>query len=84
MSTAVPLYCSVKYGCARWDCSRGSLYELLGAGKINAIKDGSRTKIETASGDEYFRSLPKFSASPEMPFGRRRNPKTAAVEAAAE
>lgn len=75
MSTAIPLYGSVKFGCVRWDCSRGYLYELLGAGKINAIRDGRRTKIEIASGDKYFSSLPQFSSTPEMPFGRRRKPK---------
>jgi hypothetical protein len=55
------------------------LYELLAAGKIRAVLDGRRTKIETASGDEYFSSLPEFSASPKRLVGRNRKQKTAAA-----
>jgi hypothetical protein len=76
----VPLFCSVEYGCARWSCSRGYLYELLAAAKIRAIKDGRRTKIETASGDEYFSSCPDFSTSPKT-FKPQRKPKHTAAPA---
>jgi hypothetical protein len=79
MST-VPLFCSVEYGCARWSCSRGYLYELLAAAKIRAVLDGRRTKIETASGDAYFSSLPEFSTRPaDRGPKRKRKPKAVAA-----
>jgi hypothetical protein len=81
--SAVPLFCSVEYGCARWSCSRGYLYELLAAAKIRAVMDGRRTKIETASGDAYFSSLPEFSTRPKD-RGPKRKLKTAPTTAAHE
>jgi hypothetical protein len=80
--SAVPLFCSVEYGCARWSCSRGYLYELLAAAKIRAVMDGRRTKIETASGDAYFSSLPEFSTRPKD-RGPKRKQKAASALAAA-
>lgn len=75
---AVPLFCSVEYGCNRWSCSRDYLYELLTAGKIHAVIDGRRTKIQTASGDTYFLNLPSFKDGPRRAYGRNLKPKPAA------
>jgi hypothetical protein len=72
MSAQVPLYGSVKYGCARWDCSRSGLYELISTGKIRAIKDGARTKVDIASGDAHFASLPDFMTSDKAKCDPRR------------
>jgi excisionase family DNA binding protein len=50
--------------CARYSIARSYLYRLIGEGKIEAVKDGSRTKIIVASADAYFASLPKARIKP--------------------
>jgi excisionase family DNA binding protein len=65
MSTTIaPLYCSIRDACTRWGISRNYVYELLGAGEIKAIKLGVRTRIEVASIEAYFASLPKADIKP--------------------
>jgi excisionase family DNA binding protein len=66
-----PLYCSVNDACVRWNCSRGHLYELLAADKIRAVKLGLRTKVEVASGDAFFASLPPAKIKPRKPRGSK-------------
>ncbi len=50
--------------CARYNIGRSYLYRLIGDGKIEAVKDGARTKIVVASADAYFASLPKAKIKP--------------------
>jgi excisionase family DNA binding protein len=50
--------------CARYNIGRSYLYRLIGEGKIEAVKDGARTKIVVASADAYFASLPKAKIKP--------------------
>jgi excisionase family DNA binding protein len=52
---------SFKEGCALGKFGRTKAYELIEAGKIDAYKDGSRTKIDLNSVDRYQESLPKIS-----------------------
>jgi hypothetical protein len=76
MSLTVPKkYESIKESCQRNDCSRSEFYRLLGAGKIDAIKDGRRIKIIVASADAYFAGLPKAKIKP----ARRANASEAAA-----
>jgi hypothetical protein len=41
---------------------RTSTYELLNEEKIEAVKDGRRTKIVRASADAYVATLPRYEA----------------------
>jgi excisionase family DNA binding protein len=79
------LLVSIKYACAHYGCSPSHLYELLAAGKIRAIRDGRRTKIEVASGDAYFLSRAAAEFGGKRLGGdskRKRKPKAAAVSQA--
>jgi excisionase family DNA binding protein len=62
MSTPILEY--VSQTCARYNIARSYLYRLIGEGKIEAVKDGSRTKIIVASADAHFASLPKAKIKP--------------------
>jgi hypothetical protein len=57
------------------------LYELIGAGKVRAVKDGTRTKVEIASGDVYFATLPDFRTVDTAKCDPRRKGKTAQAAA---
>ena len=48
----------IKTTCARYDCGKTLIYELLRDKKIRAKKLGAKTLIEFASVDEYLASLP--------------------------
>jgi hypothetical protein len=50
---------SIEQTCQRYSVGRTQLHKLVKAGKIEAVKDGSRTKIVVASADKHFASLPK-------------------------
>jgi hypothetical protein len=63
--TVPKTYESIKESCYRNDCSRSEYYRLLGAGKIEAVKDGTRIKVIVESADAYFRSLPKAKIKPD-------------------
>ena len=65
MSTPVLEY--VSQTCARYSIARSYLYRLIGEGKIEAVKDGSRTKIIVASADAHFASLPKAKIKAAKP-----------------
>lgn len=51
-------YESPKECCHRNGISVPTLYRLLGAGQITAVKFGHKTLVEVASADRYFSSLP--------------------------
>ena len=49
---------SIKAVCEARGISRAYVYILLGAGKLQAVKDGKRTIVTGESFDRYFGSLP--------------------------
>jgi hypothetical protein len=59
-----PVHASVKDICARHNCSRTHVYNLLGEGKIIARKNGPRIIIDVASADAHFASLPLAEIKP--------------------
>lgn len=59
MTSPTPsMFLSVAQACAAYNCSRSYLYDLLGEGRINAVKRGRRIQILAASADAYFAALP--------------------------
>lgn len=44
--------------------SRTKVYELIGSGKLKAVKLGARTKIDSASLVEFIASLPPARIAP--------------------
>jgi excisionase family DNA binding protein len=65
-----PILEYVSQTCARYSIARSHLYRLIGDGKIEAIKDGRRTKIIVASADAHFASLPKAEIRPARRPGK--------------
>jgi excisionase family DNA binding protein len=70
-----PILEYVSQTCQRYNIARSYLYRLIGEGKIEAVKDGNRTKIIVASADAHFASLPKAKIK------AAKRPKTPAVGA---
>ena len=73
METAVievmPLLVPVKQACAMIGRGQSALYELIGGGKIRAVKSDGRTLIVVESLREYAASLPPAKVRP--PRNRR-------------
>ena len=65
-----PRYCSIADWVRLSGVSRSVTYELLGDGKIQAVKLGSKTLINVDSGLKYLSSLPPA----EITTGRNRRP----------
>jgi hypothetical protein len=63
-----PRYCSIADWVRLSGVSRSVTYELLGDGKIQAVKLGNKTLIDVDSGLKYLRSLPPA----EITTGRNR------------
>jgi hypothetical protein len=59
-----PVHASVRDVCARHNCSRSHLYNLLGEEKIIARKNGPRILVDVASADAHFASLPLAEIKP--------------------
>jgi excisionase family DNA binding protein len=53
----------VKEACASLSISRSKLYEEVAAGRLKALKAGSRTLIPTTSIDDWLKSLPNAKAA---------------------
>jgi excisionase family DNA binding protein len=53
----------VSEACASLSISRSKLYEELAAGRLKALKAGSRTLIPTKSIDDWLNSLPDAKAA---------------------
>jgi hypothetical protein len=49
----------VKAACENYGIGKTGIYELLGAGKIDAVKFGRKTLLVVASLERHFASLPK-------------------------
>lgn len=54
----LPRYQRIPAFCHTWGTSRSSVYRLLAAGHIRAVKLGDATLIDCMSADAYFASLP--------------------------
>ena len=67
------LYCSIADWVRITGVSRSVTYELLGTGRIKAVKLGNKTLIDFQSGLDYVRSLPPA----EITTGRNRRPRPA-------
>jgi hypothetical protein len=65
-----PLLVPVKQACTIIGRGQSALYELIGAGKIRAVKSDGRTLIVMESLREYAASLPPAKIAPP----RRRKP----------
>jgi excisionase family DNA binding protein len=55
-----PRYVSIQGACQITALSYVSIYRLIAAEKLRAVKAGSKTLVEMASIDEYLTSLPRF------------------------
>ncbi|MEQ1706877.1 MAG: helix-turn-helix domain-containing protein [Terricaulis sp.] len=51
---------TVKQFCAAYGMGRTRLYDLIAAGKIEAVKDGPKTLIPVESAEAWAASLPRF------------------------
>jgi hypothetical protein len=60
----MPLLVPVKQACTIIGRGQSALYELIGAGKIRAVKSDGRTLIEVDSLREYAKSLPAAKVAP--------------------
>ena len=72
-----PILEYVSQTCQRYSIARSYLYRLIGEGKIEALKDGNRTKIVVASADAHFASLPKAKIKPAK---RKKTPAAGAIQ----
>jgi excisionase family DNA binding protein len=59
-----PKYISIQEAIPRWGIGKTTIYELIRAGGLRAIKIGTRTLIEVRSGDDFFAALPSIGQSP--------------------
>lgn len=59
-----PLAYPIKDACAALGISRSRIYELIGAGKLDARKAGRRTVITGESVKKYMATLPKAMMKP--------------------
>ncbi len=57
-----PLAYRVKEACDKLSISRSTLYEEIAAGRLKAVKCGSRTLIPTAAAKSWLHSLPEKAA----------------------
>jgi hypothetical protein len=71
-----PLLVPVKQACAIIGRGQSALYELIGAGKIRAVKSDGRTLVEVKSLQKYCDELPDAKIAPP----RRRKPQRMRLE----
>jgi hypothetical protein len=71
-----PILCSVPQGCQMLGCGTQSMYDLIGAGLVKAVKRGTRTLIDVDSLRKYAKSLPLAKVAPP----RRRKPQHMRLE----
>jgi excisionase family DNA binding protein len=55
-----PKYISIVEAALRWGVGKTTIYELIHAKGLRAIKVGARTLIEVRSGDDFFAALPSI------------------------
>jgi hypothetical protein len=54
-----PILCSVPQGCQMLGVGTQTMYDLMGAGLVTAVKRGTRTLLEVESLKSYAKSLPR-------------------------
>ena len=64
MDTIIAL--SIKDFCQNYGVGRSLTYQLIGAGILEAKKQGAKTLIDRASAERWYRSLPAFSPAPRI------------------
>jgi len=65
-----PILVSIPQGCQMIGRGVATMYELIGAGKVKAVKSDNRTLLVVESLREYARNLPEAKVAPP----RRRKP----------
>jgi hypothetical protein len=65
-----PIALSIKDFCQNYGVGRSLTYQLIGAGILEAKKQGAKTLIDRASAERWYRSLPVFS--PASRIGKMR------------
>jgi hypothetical protein len=65
-----PILCSVPQGCQMLSIGTQGMYDLIGAGLVEAVKRGTRTLLVVESLRRYAKTLPAATVSPP----RRRKP----------
>jgi excisionase family DNA binding protein len=58
----LPFAFRVKEACNKLSISRSTLYEEIAAGRLQAVKCGTRTLIPTAAMDAWLKNLPAKAA----------------------
>jgi hypothetical protein len=66
-----PITVSIKDAQAITGISRSRVYELIGLGELDAVKDGDRTLITMASIERRQSALPRAQIKPPKPRKRR-------------
>jgi hypothetical protein len=64
MDTIIAL--SIKDFCRTYGVGRSLTYQLIGAGILEAKKQGAKTLIDSASAERWYRALPGFSSAPRI------------------
>jgi hypothetical protein len=59
-----PILVSIRHACAMIGRGTGAIYDLIGAGKIRAVKSDGRTLVVVTSLHEYAASLPPAKIRP--------------------
>jgi hypothetical protein len=68
-----PILCSIPQACVLIGRGTQAIYDLIGRGKIRAVKSDGRTLIDVESLREYVRTLPDAKVAP--PRKRDRHPR---------
>jgi hypothetical protein len=55
---------SIRDFCSAYGCGRTRTYDLIAAGKLQAVKNGPRTMIDAESAEQWAASLPRFRPPP--------------------
>ena len=69
----LPLQMKLPRACAEIGIGPSKGYELLGDGKLEAVKSGKNLLIKTVSVLRYIRSLPAARIAPSLRAAKRRN-----------
>ena len=62
-----PILCSVPQGCQMLSIGTQGMYDLIGAGLVEAVKRGTRTLLVVDSLKTYAKKLPAAKISPPRP-----------------
>ena len=57
-NATLPLFCSIPRWCALSGLSRSVCYQMIGDGRLRAVKCGARTLIDVTAGLAFLNSLP--------------------------